>query len=58
MGLIKTYNNQPPTETFGQETHNISQILGAKKGMYNVGKTVYSGIQTAAPFVRMGMALL
>ena len=58
MGYLNTYNNKPPTETFGQKVQNVSQTLGAIKGMHDVGKTIYSGIQTAAPIIRMGMALL
>ena len=58
MGYLNTYNNKPPTESFGQKVQNVSQTLGAIKGMYDTGKAIYSGIQTVAPFVRMGMALL
>ena len=58
MGYLNTYNNKPPTESFGQKVKNVSETLGAIKGMYDAGKAIYSGIQTVAPFVKMGMSLL
>ena len=58
MAYLNTYNNKPPSESFGQKVKNVSQTLGAIKGMYDVGKTIYSGIQSAAPIIEMGMALL
>ena len=45
-------------ESFGQKVKNVSETLGAIKGIYETGKMVYSGIQTAAPYVTSGLALL
>ena len=58
MALIKTYNKQPPPEYFGQKVKNVSETLGAMKGIYDTGKTIYGGIQTAMPYIRMGAAAL
>ena len=53
------YNKQQkPKESFGQKVKNVSETLGAIKGIYETGKMVYSGIQTAAPYIASGMALL
>ena len=55
MALIKTYNNKPPPESFGQKVKHISETLGAMKGIYDIGKGVYGGIQTAMPYIRAGL---
>ena len=53
------YNKQHrPKESFGQKVKNVSETLGAIKGIYETGKMVYSGIQTAAPYIASGLALL
>ena len=43
---------------FGQKVKNISSVVGAIKGMYDTSKAIYSGMQVAAPYVEMGMAVL
>ena len=58
MGYLNTYNNKPPSESFGHKVKNVAETLGAIKGMYDTGKAIYSGIQTVAPLVRMGVGLL
>ena len=58
MGYLNTYNNKKPTESFAQKVQNVSQTLGTIKGMYDTGKAIYSGIQTVAPLIRMGVGLL
>ena len=58
MALIKIYNNKPPPESFGQKVKNVSETLGAMKGIYDTGKAIYGGIQTAMPYIRMGAAAL
>ena len=53
------YNKQQrPKDSFGQKVTNVSETLGAIKGIYETGKMVYSGIQTAAPYIASGLALL
>ena len=58
MGYLNTYTNKKPTESFAQKVQNVSQTLGTIKGMYDTGKAIYSGIQTVAPLIRMGVGLL
>lgn len=58
MALIKSYNKQPPPESFGQKVKNVSETLGAMKGIYDTGKALYAGVQTAMPYIRMGAAAL
>ena len=43
---------------FGQKVQNIASAVGTIKGMYDTGKAIYSGMQVAAPYVEMGMAML
>ena len=53
------YNKQHrPNESFGQKVKHVSETLAGMKSIYETGKMVYSGIQTAAPYIASGMALL
>ena len=53
------YNKHPkPKESFGQKVKNVSETVGAIKGLWDTGRMVYSGIQTAAPYITSGLALL
>ena len=47
-----------PKEGFGQKVKNIASVVGTIKGMYDTGKAIYGGMQIAAPYVGMGMAML
>jgi len=47
-----------PKESFGQKVKNIAEVVGTIKGMYDTGKMIYSGIQTAAPYIAAGMAAI
>jgi hypothetical protein len=49
---------KPPSETFGQKVKNVAETIGALKGVYDIGKSVYSGLQTAAPFIEAAVGLL
>ena len=51
MALIKSYNKQPPPESFGQKVKNVSETLGAMKDIYDTGKALYAGVQTAMPYI-------
>ena len=52
------YNKQPkPKESFGQKVKNVSETVGAIKGLWDTGRMVYSGIQTVAPYVASALAL-
>ena len=46
-----------PTESFGSKVKNVAETLGHLKGMYETGKAIYNGIQTAVPYIE-GLALL
>ena len=53
------YNKQPkPKESCGQKVKNVSETVGAIKGLWDTGRMVYSGIQAAAPYITSGLALL
>jgi hypothetical protein len=43
-------------EGLGQKAKHVAEIAGTVKGIWDVGKTVYSGIQTAAPYIEALMA--
>jgi hypothetical protein len=49
---------KPPTESFATKVRNVAEIAGTLKGLYDTGKMIYSGIQTAAPFIRAAAGLL
>ena len=44
--------------SFGQKVQNITSAVGAIKGMYDTGKAIYGGMQVAALYIRMGLAML
>ena len=39
----------------GQKVKNAAEFAGAVKGLYQVGKTVYSGFVAASPYLEMAM---
>jgi len=47
-----------PKESFGQKVKNVAEVIGTIKGMYDTGKIIYSGIQSAAPYIAAGMAAI
>ncbi len=50
--------NQPSGGGFGQKVQNIASAVGTIKGMHDTGKAIYGGMQVAAPYIRMGLAML
>lgn len=36
----------------GSKVKNVAEVVGAVKGLYDMGKMIYHGAQTIAPFVR------
>ena len=50
-------NNQRPDwiTGLGQKVKNAAEFAGAVKGLYQVGKTVYSGFVAAAPYLEAAM---
>ena len=59
MGYLQNNNKKKkPTESFGNKVKNVAETLGHLKGMYDIGKSIYSGMQTAAPYILEGLALV
>jgi len=56
MAHLQTKKKQ--TESFGSKVKNAAETLGHLKGMYDIGKSIYSGMQTAAPYILEGLALV
>ena len=50
--------NQSSGGGFGQKVQNIASAVGTIKEMYDTGKAIYGGMQVAAPYIRMGLAML
>ncbi len=42
-------------EHVGQKVKNVAELAGTMKGIYDVGKMIYSGFQVAAPYLEMAM---
>ena len=42
-------------EHVGQKVKSAAEIAGAVKGIWDVGKMVYSGFQVAAPYLEAAM---
>ena len=42
-------------ENVGQKVKNAAEIAGAVKGVWGVGKMIYSGFQVAAPDLEAAM---
>jgi len=47
-----------PTESFGNKVKNVAETLGHLKGMYDIGTSIYNGVQVAAPYIAEGLTLL
>ena len=56
MGYL--INNKVPKENFGQKVQNIAETIGTIKGLYDAGKTIYTGIQTVSPLIRTAAGFL
>ena len=50
-------DNQRPSwlTGLGQKVKNAAEFAGTVKGIYDVGKTVYSGFVAAAPYIEAAM---
>ena len=50
-------NNQRPNflDGLGQKVKNVFEFGKAVKGIYDVGKVAYQGLQVAAPFIEAAM---
>ena len=56
MGSLQ--QQQKPKESFGQKVKQISEVVGTIKGLYDTGKTIYTGIQTVAPYIAAGLTAI
>lgn len=45
-------------ENIGQKVKTAGEIAGTLKGIYDVGKSIYTGIQTIRPLVQTASALI
>ena len=45
-------------ENVGQKVKSATEIAGAVKGIYDVGKMVYSGFHVAAPYLEADMLVV
>ena len=50
-------NNQRPSwiEGLGQKVKQATEFAGTVKGIYEVGRTAFSGLAAAAPYLEMAM---
>ena len=59
MGYLQNNNKKKKaSESFGTKVKNIAETIGHLKGMYDIGKSIYSGVQVAAPYILEGLALV
>ena len=51
MAHLRTTNGQPTNfwDNMGQKLKTTAQVAGAIKGIWDVGKTIYGGVQALAP---------
>ncbi len=42
-------------DNVGQKVKNVAEIAGTVKGIWDVGKMVYSGFQVALPYLEAAM---
>ena len=51
MAHLRASNGQPTNfwDNLGQKLKSTAQVAGAIKGIWDVGKTIYGGVQALAP---------
>ena len=51
MAQLRATNGQPTNfwDNMGQKLKTTAQVAGAIKGIWDVGKTIYGGVQALAP---------
>ena len=51
MAHLRATNGQPTNfwDNMGQKLKTTAQVAGAIKGIWDVGKTIYGGVQALAP---------
>ncbi len=58
MANLQNFSNNRHVElleSVGQKVKNAVELAGAVKGVWDVGKMVYSGFQVAAPYLEAAM---
>ena len=56
MALTQNFKRQasaaPSTMSdLGGKVRNVAEVIGAAKGLYDIGKVVYQGVRTIGPMV-------
>ena len=58
MALTHNFKRQATSSTstsalsdFGNKVRSVGEIIGAAKGLYDIGKVVYQGVKTIGPIV-------
>ena len=58
MANLQNFRNQRHVgllDHVGEKVKNAAEIAGTIKGIYDVGKMIYSGFQVAAPYLEAAM---
>ena len=60
MAQLRATNGQPTNfwDNMGQKLKTTAQVAGAIKGIWDVGKTIYGGVQALAPLAGAALAVL
>ena len=59
MGYTHHINHQKPSmlSNFGNKIRTGAEVIGGIKTAFEIGRSIYSGIQTAAPYVQAGLSV-
>ena len=60
MAHLRATTGQPTNfwDNMGQTLKTTAQVAGAIKGIWDVGKTIYGGVQAIAPLAGAALAVL
>jgi len=63
MALTHNYKTQSSSTSgtlsdIGNKVRNVAEIVGAVKGLYDVGKVLYHGARTVAPYISTATGFL
>ena len=60
MAHLRTSTGQPTNywNNLGQKLKTTAEVAGAIKGIWDVGKTIYGGVQALAPLAGAALAVL
>ena len=56
MALTQNFKRQNTSANWsladiGGKVRNVAEVVGAAKGLYDVGKAVYQGVRTVTPLI-------